>query len=137
MEYEDEEGSPPDHKLKLSSIEDGPLAVAPISFLSLDTFYTLEVIVDSDETMNVYLYDDYPASIIASITGETPTLPAHAGVVGVACQPQATFNDFSVNGTRDPSSVPTASEWGMLLLCIILASSALWAKRRRAKGQSA
>ncbi len=130
----------PEFTLDLEAIGTGGGDLGRVTFgsLSLGTWYTLLIQTDSNETINVYLYDDYPSSPpIGSITGVSPPLPIHSGKVAIACAGQVTFNNFYVNGTKVSSSIPTLSEWGMIIFFILLVGSAVWVIRRREGQESA
>ena len=101
-----------------------PIAV-DIPEPSLNTFYILEVTIDSDETMSVLLYGASSDVILGSISGIKPILPIHSGKVGIMTGSAATFDSFSLEGSesiqigKDPGtsdeSKPPSSEIDLIL----------------------
>ena len=80
-----------------------------VANISFDTFYRLLMETDSQGDINVYLYDN--GNLLASLAGiELLTTPFDSGMVGLATNRVATFNNFSI------AEVPVPEPATMLLL---------------------
>lgn len=88
------------------SVYEGTLASATVTGgTSYDTFYILKLVIDPDEYMNAYLYNDFYEQL-ASFTHIAPTMAdVHSGVVGVYADLEGTFDNYSLNPVPIPGAV--------------------------------
>ena len=85
------------------SSTDSILAVLPVS-IDFDTFYKLAVQVDSDQNMEVFMYDLNDA-LLGSVSSPK-AITANKGFVAIGGRYASTFNNFYLSGTEVP--IPAA-----------------------------
>ena len=77
--------------------------------IDFDTFYKLAVQIDSDQKMDVKLYDS-ENNLLGSVSSPKE-LPQNKGFVGICGRYSSTFNDFYLSGRVYVKGLP----WLMLL----------------------
>lgn len=91
------------------------LASTPVS-IGLDTFYKMVIQVDSDQAMNLSLYD-LDDTLLGNVSSQK-VLTADYGAVAIGGKYKTTFNNFYLSGS--PVPVP-AAVWllGTGLICLV------------------
>jgi len=60
-----------------------------------------------------------------------PLLPSGSAVFGPGGAYDGGVVSFDIREEEKPESIPTLTEWGMIIMSLLLADSAIWMIRRR------
>jgi len=78
-----------------------------------------------------YTYDWSASTASGSASGNTFTADGTGSVSVTATDAHECQGSASVNVTEKSESIPTLSEWGMIIFSLLLAGSAIWVMRQR------